>query len=207
MRIGIFGGSFDPIHLGHLILAEHCREQANLDQVWFMPCALGPHKKDGAHSSVRQRVEMIEFGLAGHDRFLLSKIEIERGDVSYTVDTLTQIHETNPDDELFLMMGDDSLESFASWREPGKICELANPLVVNRPGSGEVDLSVLKQYVDEDRFKVFQSLTIECPRIEISSSQIREKVAQGKSIRFLTPRSVEKYIETQKLFGRKEAGS
>ena len=200
MRIGIFGGSFDPIHFGHLILAEHCREQANLDQVWFMPCALGPHKSDGAHGTVRQRTEMIELALGGHEAFLLSKLEIERGDVSYTVDTLKQIKETNPEDELFLMMGDDSLENFPSWRDPETICELATPVVVNRPGSGDVDLSVLKQFVSPERFQSFEKLKITCPRIEISSSEIRKKVGDGKSIRFLTPRSVEKYIETQKLF-------
>ena len=200
MRIGISGGSFDPIHHGHLILAEHCREQANLDQVWFMPCALGPQKPAGAHGTVRQRTEMIELALGGHEAFVLSKLEIERGEVSYTVDTLKQIKESNPEDELFLMMGDDSLESFPSWRDPETICELATPLVVNRPGSGEVDLSVLKQYVSPERFESFAKLKITSPRIEISSSEIRKKVEQGGSIRFLTPRSVEKYIETQKLF-------
>ena len=156
MRIGIFGGSFDPIHFGHLILAEQCREQANLDQVWFIPCSLGPHKKDGAHSTDRQRIEMVELALAGHTPFVLSKIEIERGGVSYTVDTLKQVRESNPDDELYLLMGDDSLESFDSWREPKTICELAIPLVVNRPGSGEVDLSVLEKYVDPSRFEIFK---------------------------------------------------
>jgi nicotinate-nucleotide adenylyltransferase len=200
MRIGIFGGSFDPIHLGHLILAEQCREQANLDQVWFVPCALQPHKQDGAHGTDRQRTEMVELALAGYESFVLSKIEMERGGVSYTVDTLTTIRESNPDDELFLLMGDDSLGNFSSWREPKKICALAIPLVVNRPGSGDVDLSVLKPYVDEARFALFQQTAITSPSIEISSSEIREKVALGKSIRYLTPRPVEKYIETQKLY-------
>ena len=200
MRIGIFGGSFDPIHFGHLILAEHCREQANLDQVWFMPCALSPHKSAGAHGTARQRTEMIELALGGHEPFLLSEIEIERGEVSYTVDTLKQIKESNPDDELFLMMGDDSLEGFPSWRDPETICELATLLVVNRPGSGDVDLSILKKFVSPERFQDFEKLKITYPQIEISSSEIRNKVAQGTSIRFLTPRSVEKYIETQKLF-------
>jgi len=98
------------------------------------------------------------------------------------------------------MMGDDSLESFPSWRDPETICELATPLVVNRPGSGDVDLSVLKKFVSPERFQDFEKLKITCPRIEISSSEIRKKVGEGGSIRFLTPRSVEKYIETQKLF-------
>jgi len=204
MRIGIFGGSFDPIHLGHLILAEQCREQAPLDQVWFVPCSLQPHKHNGAHGTDRQRSEMIEIAIAGHESFVLSKLEMERGGVSYTVETLEQIHESNPEDELFLLMGDDSLENFDSWREPGKICRLATPLVVNRPGRGEVDVSLLKKYVDAERFTMFEETAIKSPRIEISSSDIRAKVADGKSIRYLTSRGVEKYIEAQKLFLAKE---
>ena len=200
MRIGIFGGSFDPIHLGHLILAEQCREQANLDQIRFVPCALQPHKQDGTHGTDRQRSEMVELALAGHEPFVLSKIEMERGGVSYTVDTLTTIHELHPDDELFLLMGDDSLGSFSTWREPEMICTLAIPLVANRPGSGDVDLSVLKPYVDDARFALFQQTAINSPYIQISSSEIRAKIASGKSIRYLTPRPVEKYIETQKLY-------
>ena len=200
MRIGIFGGSFDPIHLGHLILAEQCREQANLEQVWFIPSSLGPHKTDGAQSTDRQRTEMIELALAGHEAFVLSKIEIERGGVSYTVDTLSEIQESQPNDELFLLMGDDSLENFDSWREPKTICELATPLIVNRPGSGQVELSVLKKYVDHDRYERFEAELIRSPAIQISSSEIRQRVAVGKSIRYLTPRAVEKYIEMNKVF-------
>ena len=200
MRIGIFGGSFDPIHLGHLILAEQCREQANLEQVWFIPSSLGPHKTDGAQSTDRQRTEMIELALAGHEAFVLSKIEIERGCVSYTVDTLSEIQESQPNDELFLLMGDDSLENFDSWREPKTICELATPLIVNRPGSGQVELSVLKKYVDHDRYERFEAELIRSPAIQISSSEIRQRVAVGKSIRYLTPRAVEKYIEMNKVF-------
>jgi nicotinate-nucleotide adenylyltransferase len=200
MRIGIFGGSFDPIHQGHLILAEACREQVELDQVWFMPCAVQPHKNSGARATDRQRVEMIELAIAGHDGFSLSKIEIERGGTSYTVDTLKQIRESNSEDQLFLLMGDDSLESFESWREPQTICELAVPVIVNRPGSGKVDLSVLQQFVDGQRFELFQSSTVKSPMIEISSSNIRSSVADEKSIRYQIPRSVQKYIEINALY-------
>ncbi|MFK7766313.1 MAG: nicotinate-nucleotide adenylyltransferase [Mariniblastus sp.] len=200
MRIGIYGGSFDPIHHGHLILAEQCREQANLDEVWFVPSAFGPHKQNGAHATDRQRIEMIELAISGHASFRLSKLEIERGGISYTVETLTQITESNPDDDLFLLMGDDSLENFSTWHQPERICELAIPLVVNRPGSGEVDLTVFRQYVDESRYQLFESAAMESPNVMISSSIVREKVTHQKSIRYLTPRSVEKYIETQKLY-------
>lgn len=200
MRIGIFGGSFDPIHLGHLILAERCRESAKLDQVWFMPCALSPHKQDGAHGTDRQRTEMIDLALGGHEAFVLSKLELERGGVSYTVETLHEIHQSHPDDELFLLMGDDSLESFSTWKEPRRICELACPIVVNRPGSGNVDLSAFQEYVGGDRFSKIESLNMKSPLIDISSTEIRNRVLGDQSIRYLTPRPVEKYIETQKVY-------
>ena len=200
MRIGIFGGSFDPIHLGHLILAERCREEAELDQVWFVPCALSPLKRDGAHGSDRQRTEMIELALGGHEAFLLSRLELDRGGVSYMVDTLQQIRESHPEHDLFLLIGDDSLESFDRWREPKTICELAIPIVINRPGSGEVDLSVLGEYVDPGRLERFERAQVAGPKIEISSTDIRNRVRNGKSIRYLTPRSVEKYIETNHVY-------
>ncbi len=200
MRIGIFGGSFDPVHYGHLILAERCREEAQLDEVWFIPCAMSPLKEAGPRGTDRQRSEMLEMALAGHDAFQLKKLELERGGVSYTVDTLQEIKQTHPEAELFFLIGDDSLESFDQWREPGTICELAQPLVVNRPGSGAVDLSILKQYVDEDRFAKIQASQINSPYIEISSTDLRARTQAGKSIRYLTPRSVEKYIQTQNLY-------
>ena len=104
MRIGVFGGSFDPVHQGHLILAEQCREQAGLDAVWFVPCALNPHKERGAQGTDRQRIEMIELAIAGNLAFQLARIEIDRGGVSYTVDTLKAIRELHADDELFLSL-------------------------------------------------------------------------------------------------------
>ncbi len=202
MRIGIFGGSFDPIHLGHLILAEQCREQAQLDQVWFVPNARNPLKPDGATMTDRQRCEMIEFAIAGHDAFYLSKVEIERGGVSYTVDTLKEIAANQPDDQLFFMMGGDSLDSFGQWRQPEEILKLASPLIVNRPGADPVDLSKLAAFTNDQRIESFQSLAIESPLIEISSSDLRNRIGAGQSVRFQLPRSVEKFIETQRLYKR-----
>ena len=203
MRIGVFGGSFDPIHQGHLILAEQCREQAGLDAVWFVPCALSPDKERGAQGTDRQRIEMIELAIAGHPAFQLARIEIDRGGVSYTVDTLKAIRELHADDELFLLLGADSLDKFDTWREPSEICQLANPLVVSRPGAKEVDLSVLEKYVDSQRYESFCRHSIVSPLIDIQSRQIRKKIEKQQSIRYLTPRAVEKYIETQKLYCQK----
>jgi nicotinate-nucleotide adenylyltransferase len=200
MRIGIFGGSFDPIHVGHLILAEHCREQATLDQVLFVPCAKQPLKEEGALGTDRQRTEMIDLAIGGHPSFLRSSMEIERGGISYTVETLEQLAKENPDAELFLMMGGDSLKSFANWKAPQRILELATPLVMARPGSGDVDFDLLSSFVDEAQLAKIKSLAIVAPLIDISSTAIRAAAAQENSFRYQTPRSVERYIQTQKVY-------
>jgi nicotinate-nucleotide adenylyltransferase len=145
---------------------------------------------------------MIELAIAGHPAFQLARIEIDRGGISYTVDTLKAIRELHPDDELFLLLGADSLDDFETWREPGKICDLATPLVVNRPGAEVVDLSVLKKYVDSQRYESFCRNSIASPLVDIQSRQIRDKIKKQQSIRYFTPRAVEKYIETQKLYGQ-----
>ena len=204
MRVGIFGGSFDPIHQGHLILAEQCRQQAELDQVLFIPNAQSPHKQNGACASDRQRVEMVDLAIGGHPAFLRSSIEIERGGVSYTVDTLKQLADENPENELFFLMGADSLNSFDTWKDPAGILQLATPLVVPRPGQGEVDLKKLAPLTDEKKLATIEQLTIDSPLIEISSSNIRQQIQSGKSIRYQTSRAVEKYIETQKIYLNKK---
>lgn len=200
MRIGIFGGSFDPIHTGHLILAECCRAQAKLDQVLFIPCAQAPHKEAGALGTDRQRTEMIDLAIGGHASFLRSSIEIERGGVSYTVDTLGQLREENPNDDLFLLIGGDSLNNFHTWKDPQRILELSTPLVMARPGAGEVNFELLRSFLDENRLEEIKSLAIDAPLIEISSTAIRAAAAQESSFRYLTPRSVERYIQTQKVY-------
>lgn len=200
MRIGVFGGSFDPIHLGHLVLAESCREQAKLDQVLFMPCAMSPHKLDGAHGTDRQRLESLDLAIGGHRDFIRSDMEIKRGGVSYTVETLKALTTQNPENEWFFLMGADSLESFASWREPEEILRLAKPIVVGRPGSNPVNLELFEPLSSAPYVDQLRELQVESPLVEVSSSNIRSRVSRGESIRFLVPRSVEKYIETQKMY-------
>ena len=203
MRIGVFGGSFDPIHFGHLLVAEQCREQAKLDKVLFVPAAQSPLKESSPTASDRQRIEMVSLAIAGHSRFEISTIEIDRGDKSYTVETLTQLKKERPDDQLFLIIGQDSLQTFDRWKEPKKICELATPLVVARPDSENtesVDLNLLKPFTSDSMFEELTSLAIAARLIDISSTDIRRRIGDGNSIRFLTTRSVEKYIETAKLY-------
>ena len=143
MRLGIFGGSFDPVHFGHLLLAECCREERRLDQVWFVPAAVPPHKRPGAVASASQRVEMLRLAIGGHEAFHVSTLEVDRGGVSYTVDTLEAVRHEQPAAELFFLMGADSLADLPTWREPARICELASPIVVGRGGTPAPDYSVL----------------------------------------------------------------
>lgn len=200
MRIAMFGGSFDPVHQGHLIIAEQCREQARLDEVWWIPSARGPHKPEGSRATDRQRLEMLRLATGGHDAFVVSDLELQRGGTSFTVDTLAQLREQRPEDELFLVIGADSLHQFSSWREPARIVELAIPLVVGRPQTDPIDLDLFAPFASPERLDEIKSHRIESPLVEISSTEIRERVAAGRSIRYFTPRAVELYLATQQLY-------
>ena len=147
---------------------------------------------------------MLKLAIGGHVPFDICNIEIERGGVSYTVDTLAAIQQQHPAAELFFLMGGDSLADFASWREPEKICKLANIVVVSRPGSKTPDFDGLTKVVEKNIADQIRQMHVSMPQIEISSSEIRSRVAENRSIRFQTPRAVEKYIETNQLYLRDE---
>ena len=200
MRLGIFGGSFDPVHYGHLLLAECCRETCRLDQVWFVPAAISPHKRQGAVASASQRVEMLRLATGGNEAFLVSTLEVDRGGVSYTVETLEAIRRAQPDAELFLLTGADSLADLPNWREPARICELASPVAAGRAGAPPPDYSVLAPLVSPDKLKTIRQLRVEMPAVDLRASELRRRVAAGLSIRYRTPRAVEKYIESQRLY-------
>jgi nicotinate-nucleotide adenylyltransferase len=200
MRVGIFGGSFDPVHYGHLLLAESCREQCRLDQVWFMPAAVPPHKRDRDLTTAVHRVEMLRRAMTGIEHFHVSTLEIDRGGVSYTVDTLSELQRQNPDAEWFLLMGADSLQDLATWREPGRICQLAIPVAVRRVGSPEPDLAVLAGAVEAKRLRAIQEQQVEMPVVGFSSSNLRARIAGGRSVRFQTPETVQQYIGAHGLY-------
>lgn len=200
MRLGIFGGSFDPVHYGHLLLAESCREQCQLDQVWFMPAAVPPHKRQRVLAAANDRVQMLKLAILGHESFEVSTLEIDRGGVSYTYQTLETVVQQNDDAELFILMGCESLHDLPQWREAAQICRLATPAVVHRAGSPQPDFGVLAKLVDAARLDRFRSFQVDMPAIELSGTDIRQRVAAGNSIRFRTPRAVEKYIETHHLY-------
>ncbi len=200
MRIGILGGSFDPVHYGHLLLAESCREQCALDRVWLMPASVPPHKLDRGRADPKHRVEMLKLAIAGNEQFEVSTIEIDRKGISYTVDTLTDVARQQEDATLHLLMGGDSLRDLPTWREPERILQLAIPTVVRRAGGESVDYGVLREFVSAEQLDEIQRFQVEMPQIELSSTDIRRRVASDLSIRFRMPRAVEKYIETHGLY-------
>lgn len=204
MRLGLLGGTFDPVHYGHLLLAECCREQCGLDAVWFVPAATPPHKQGQWLSGAEHRVEMLKLAIAGHEPFGVSTREIERGGVSYTVDTLESLVAEDPSRKLFLLLGGDSLVDLPTWRQPERICQLALPVIVRRPGAPEPDFRPLAALVSGRRLAEIQAAQVEMPQIELSSREIRRRVTQGLSIRFRTPRAVEMYIRSAGLYRQAE---
>lgn len=200
MRLGILGGSFNPIHFGHLLLAEWCREAARLDRVWFLPAATPPHKRDAVQPPGEVRAAMVTAAIAGNPAFELSRLELDRGGVSYTVETLREIAQRMPDAELFLLMGADMLHDLPTWREPAEICRLATPLVVRRHGSPPPDFGVLADVISADRSAELVRQQIEMPVVEISSTEIRRRVSAGESILYQTPDAVRDLIAARGLY-------
>jgi len=199
MRIGIFGGSFDPVHLGHLLLAECCREQASLGAVWFLPAAVPPHKQREL-TPAPARIEMLELAVGGYLSFSICRYETDRGGVNYTVETLEEFRRQNPADEFFLLLGADMFHDLPRWREPQRICELALPLCVRRAGEPPLDFNALQGIAAAERIEAMRRHEVEMPLIALSSSEIRRRVSAGQSIRYRTPRAVEKYIEVKGLY-------
>lgn len=200
MRVGIFGGTFDPIHYGHLLLAECCREQCQLDVVWFLPTSVPPHKQNAEITAADHRLEMLSLAIAGNSSFAINRHELARGGVNYTFETLDYFHREDPGRELFFLMGGDSLVDLPTWREPSRICELATLVAVRRPGMAEIDWKALGGCLSETQIERIQQQVVEMPRIDLSACEIRRLAAEGKSIRYRVPRAVEMYIESHRLY-------
>ncbi len=198
-RIGVFGGTFDPVHYGHLLMAEQCREQLALQRVVFVPAHQSPLKPHGPQATPRQRLEMLRLAVAGHASFQVSDLELDRPPPSYTVDTLQHMAEADPQAELYFILGSDSVTSFAQWRQPQRIVELALPVVVARPGSS-AQLEELRPFATPARWHQIQAAAVRTPLIEISSSELRARLAAGRSIRYMTPRAVEVYLQTHGVY-------
>jgi nicotinate-nucleotide adenylyltransferase len=200
MRLGVFGGTFDPVHYGHLLLAELCREAHRLDQVWFMPAAVAPHKRDASLTPVAQRIEMLELAVAGQPAFIVSNLEAQRGGTSYTVETLAALHAEDPARHLYFLLGADMLADLVHWREPARICELATLVAVPRPGREDLPLETLASVLGHEVCERIRAHLVSMPLVGISASEIRRRAAAGLSIKYQTPPAVEEYILQHGLY-------
>jgi len=185
MRVGILGGTFDPIHEGHLAAARGAMDCADLDRVLFVPSATPPHRGP-AVADAEQRIAMARLAIAGEPRFEVADIEVRRGAISYTVDTLRELQRLHPGDELFLILGWDAAKLLPSWREPEEVRRLASILVVTRPGSGKPERTA--------------DVVCERPTPDISGSAIRRASAKGESLADRVPDAVERYIVKNGLY-------
>jgi nicotinate-nucleotide adenylyltransferase len=200
MRIGIFGGTFDPVHFGHLILAEQGREQGRLDEVWFVPAAHPPHKSEPTLTRFEQRVEMLALAIAGNPAFRIDELEKERPGPSYTVDTLAELHRRHPSHEFLLLIGSDTLLDLPHWYQPQRVLEQANLLVTTRPGSAVLTTEQLRQRLHLPQQTPLSLQVVEVPQLDISSRDLRRRTAEGLSLRYFLPRAVECYIREKSLY-------
>ena len=184
MRIGIFGGTFNPIHLGHLLLAETARETLTLDRVVFIPTYHPPHKSVKSLLPGAARLELIRCAIKDHPAFVASDIELERQGTSYSIDTVKSLRAQLPQAKLFLLLGEDMLAvKWFAWKELQRLCTV---VVAHRPGAKTHRASGLKW--------------LEMPQVDIASSDIRARLKAGRSIRYLVPQSVERYIQQHQLY-------
>ena len=198
MKLGLYGGTFDPVHFGHLLLAERCREELALDEVRLIPAGEPPHKTDRTLTPGEARAEMLEFATAGNPQFVVDRRELKRAGRSYTVETLAEFRRELPDAELFFLMGADSLADLPQWREPTRIAELATIVAVNRGERPLPDATTLAVTLGEAIAS--RVVFVGMPAIDLSSTELRARVAAGESVRYTTPPAVEAYIRDKKLY-------
>ena len=198
MRLGILGGTFDPIHIAHLIIAEEARVSLELDQVLFVPTGQPWMKADRSISSACHRLNMVRLAIESNPFFRVSDIETKRSGATYTVDTLRDLREELEDhDEIFLILGIDALSKFARWKQSGEILDMCTLVAAPRPGSAGVDLKLLNQIKLEATDNI---VFLSAPLVDISGEEIRRRVGAGLPIRYQVVEQVEKYIYNNGLY-------
>ncbi|PTM59552.1 nicotinate-nucleotide adenylyltransferase [Desmospora activa] len=193
MKTGIFGGTFDPIHIGHLMIAEQAREAAGLDEVWFVPAARPPHKPTHIPATAEHRFQMVQLAVQEVTGFSVSRIELERPGVSYTVDTVQTLVSRYPDREFFFILGGDMVLDLPRWYKIKEILHAVKMIGLVRPHYHLGDH--LPEWIQKRLLLVREGI-----QVDLSSTNIRERVQTGRSIRFLVPESVRRYIEENHLY-------
>jgi nicotinate-nucleotide adenylyltransferase len=196
-RVGILGGTFNPPHLAHLVCASQAASQLRLDRVLLTPVAVPPHKEARMDPGPAERLELCRLAVAGDERLEVCDLEIARGGPSYTVDTLRVLHERDPEDHLTFILGGDIALGLPSWHEPEAVLELATLAVAERSGAIRSDVTerLHEAFGDLPRLEFF-----DMPRIDLSSSDVRRRVASNSSIRYLVPDPVADRIEQKRLY-------
>lgn len=198
MDIGVLGGTFDPIHNGHIIVAEEVRTQLNLAEVLFMPAGQPWLKEGTTIVAAEHRVQMVRLAISDRPYFKLVSIEVDRGGPSYTVDTITELQaQLSAEDELFFIVGWDNLAQLPQWREPSRLVKQCRLVAVPRPGYLLPDLKPLEAIIPGLSQRL---ILLDSPEIDISATEIRTRVAQGLSVRHLVPEPVDEYIRQHKLY-------
>lgn len=191
MKIGIYGGTFNPPHIGHLIVAERVCTELSMDKIMFIPSFISPHKQDGESELADHRFAMTKLAVSDNLKFTYSDYEVLKKETSYTINTLEHLKQKYQSDSFFIIIGMDNYLTFHLWKEPTRVLELATLVVMNRP-------NYPKQINEVIGTK--NTLFVDVPNIDISSSDIRRRVKENRSIRYLVPNDVEEYIHTNRLF-------
>jgi len=195
-RLGILGGTFDPIHLAHLMLASEALHQLSLDQVLFIPSRIPPHKQNGTFANAQQRLHMTELAIQGEPAFQVCDIELQRSGPSYSVDTVAAIRETlSGHDEIYFIIGWDAFRLFDSWHNPRRLAELCFFAVAGRPGAGTVDHNQYPKSCPPER--VYH---IDTPQMSISSTDIRSRIRDDRPYHYMLPEAVSKYIRENDFY-------
>jgi len=194
MKIGILGGTFNPVHIGHLILAEEVREKLNLDKVIFVPTYLPPHKDNSDIASANARLDMVKIAIKGNRYFLASDIEIKRDGRSYTIDTLKEFKSIYPQDDLYFIIGSDLLKYLDDWKDWDEIVKMVKFIVATRPG---FPLEEISTYIAS---RHTGASTVAIRAVDVSGFEIRKAIKENKSFRYLVPEGVFKYIDKKRLY-------
>jgi nicotinate-nucleotide adenylyltransferase len=197
VQVGILGGTFNPPHLGHLVCAQEAYLQLQLDRVMFMPARIPPHKPVEHEPGVAHRLELCRLAVQGDERFTVSDLELSRPGPSYTVDTLDELNSSEPNNELFLIVGGDVAAGLPQWREPERVLALATLAVARRRGTAWASVeSALRGLRGGERARFFRM-----PQIGVSSTIVRERVRAKQPIRYIVPDQVAEYIARHRLYG------
>jgi nicotinate-nucleotide adenylyltransferase len=196
-RVGVLGGTFDPLHYGHLVAANEAASQLELARVLFLPAANPPHKQGEPVTSAKDRIAMVQLAIADNPRFELCLLELERGGLSYTVETLRELHRREPGIEPYFIIGMDSLVDLPSWHDPTGVLREAQLVAVHRAGWDVPDLDQLERVVPgvRDRVRILR-----IPGLDISSTDLRDRVMKAQPVRYLIPDSVIAYIQAHALY-------